>query len=114
VNGARHQTSLALAGMLLRAGWNETATRKFLRAVASTANDEETPSRLHDVCEHGHENVDVLRFHCAACGRKFSWKTPRILGKTGGSHAFNFPCSCGEDTLGIFLDPKGRWHADCA
>jgi P4 family phage/plasmid primase-like protien len=47
--GVRHKAALALAGMLLRAGWTEAATKKFIRAVAFAANDEETASRLHDV-----------------------------------------------------------------
>jgi P4 family phage/plasmid primase-like protien len=47
--GSRHFAALALAGMLLRAGWSEPATEKFLLAVTRAAADEETSSRLHDV-----------------------------------------------------------------
>jgi putative DNA primase/helicase len=47
--GSRHHATLALSGMILRSGWNEKATTKFLRAVTAVANDEETPSRLQDV-----------------------------------------------------------------
>jgi hypothetical protein len=48
-NGSRHFASLALAGMLLRAGWNESKVTDFLQAVTSAAQDEESASRLHDV-----------------------------------------------------------------
>jgi putative DNA primase/helicase len=47
--GSRHHAALALAGMLLRAGWTEGATKKFLRAVTEAADGEETGSRLHNV-----------------------------------------------------------------
>jgi P4 family phage/plasmid primase-like protien len=47
--GSRHRAALALAGMLLRAGWTEKTTKRFLRAVAAAAKDEETSSRLQDV-----------------------------------------------------------------
>jgi len=60
------------------------------------------------------KKVDVLRFHCRACGLVCLWKTHRIPGKTGGTSSVSFPCHCGEETLGLFLDMKGRWHADCA
>ena len=48
-NGARHFASLALAGMLLRTGWNDDNVTDFLDAVTSAAQDEESASRLHDV-----------------------------------------------------------------
>jgi P4 family phage/plasmid primase-like protien len=47
--GARHFASLALAGMLLRVGWNDDNVTDFLDAVTSAAQDEESASRLHDV-----------------------------------------------------------------
>ena len=45
----RHKTSMALAGMLLRAGWSEERTVAFIRAVATVANDEELDDRLGNV-----------------------------------------------------------------
>jgi putative DNA primase/helicase len=47
--GSRHKAALALAGMLLRAGWDEQATERFVLAVTSAAQDEETGSRLRDI-----------------------------------------------------------------
>ncbi len=47
--GARHAATLALAGMLLRAGWSEEKVTDFLSAVTSAAQDEEAASRLQDV-----------------------------------------------------------------
>jgi hypothetical protein len=47
--GSRHFAAMALAGMLLRVGWTEKATVKFVRAVAAAAGDAESSSRLHDV-----------------------------------------------------------------
>ena len=35
--------------MLLRAGWTEKATKKFIMAVATAAHDDEAESRLQDV-----------------------------------------------------------------
>jgi Bifunctional DNA primase/polymerase, N-terminal len=47
--GARHNTSLALAGGLLRNGWIEGETATFIKAVCVAANDEEEPDRLRNV-----------------------------------------------------------------
>jgi putative DNA primase/helicase len=47
--GSRHHAAMALSGMLLRAGWTELATTKFVRAVAAVADDEEISARLQDV-----------------------------------------------------------------
>ena len=47
--GSRHHAALALAGMLLRAGWPEPRVRAFVLAVATAAGDNERASRLHDV-----------------------------------------------------------------
>ena len=47
--GQRHDASLALAGMLLRASWNEDDVAKFVEAVAKAAGDEEAPQRTRDV-----------------------------------------------------------------
>jgi P4 family phage/plasmid primase-like protien len=46
---SRHLAALALAGMLLLAGWTEKAARRFLRAVTAVADDEETAGRLRDL-----------------------------------------------------------------
>ena len=48
-NGSRHFATLALAGMLLRARWASGEVERFILAVGSAAQDEETSSRLHDV-----------------------------------------------------------------
>ena len=48
-NGSRHFATLALAGMLLRARWATDEVERFILAVGSAAQDEETSSRLHDV-----------------------------------------------------------------
>ena len=48
-DGSRHFATLALAGMLLRAGWTGKATTQFVLAVANAAHDEEAQSRLQDV-----------------------------------------------------------------
>jgi hypothetical protein len=48
-NGSRHFTAMALAGMLLRAGWTEKATKNFIEAVAIAAHDDEVASRLQGV-----------------------------------------------------------------
>jgi putative DNA primase/helicase len=48
-NGSRHFATLALAGMLLRARWATDDVERFILAVGSAAQDEETSSRLHDV-----------------------------------------------------------------
>jgi putative DNA primase/helicase len=47
--GSRHYATLALAGMLLRAGWSEDATEKFILGVGTAAGDEEIESRSADV-----------------------------------------------------------------
>jgi putative DNA primase/helicase len=47
--GARHDTSMALVGMLLRAGWTEKDVQEFVRAVVTAAHDEEGPARLRDI-----------------------------------------------------------------
>jgi len=46
--GTRHDAALALSGMLLRAGWELSATTTFLEAVARAAGDEEWQARLGD------------------------------------------------------------------
>jgi len=43
--GRRNETALALAGMLLRAGWNEDEAAEFIESVAEAANDEEWEKR---------------------------------------------------------------------
>jgi hypothetical protein len=48
-NGSRHFATLALAGMLLRARWASDEVERFILAVGSAAQDEETSSRLSDV-----------------------------------------------------------------
>jgi hypothetical protein len=47
--GARHDAALALAGMLLRAGWTEEATSVFILAVTTAAQDEEQRGRVRNV-----------------------------------------------------------------
>ncbi len=48
--GSRQDAALALAGGLLRAGWSETETIHFIKAVCEAAGDEETNSRVETVC----------------------------------------------------------------
>jgi putative DNA primase/helicase len=48
-NGSRHSAALALSGMLLRARWAADDVERFILAVGSAAQDEETSSRLQDV-----------------------------------------------------------------
>jgi len=43
--GSRHQIANALAGMLLRGGWTEAETERFIGTVADAAGDEESRSR---------------------------------------------------------------------
>lgn len=43
--GSRQEAALALAGALLRAGFSEEETRRFIEAVANAAGDEETKKR---------------------------------------------------------------------
>jgi hypothetical protein len=47
--GRRHDVALSLAGMLLRAGWEEEQAAYFIEAVARTAGDEESRQRARDV-----------------------------------------------------------------
>jgi hypothetical protein len=47
--GQRHDASLALAGGLLRGGWNVTDAAHFIGAVAQAAGDEEAHSRARNV-----------------------------------------------------------------
>lgn len=48
-HGSRHFAAMALSGMLLRAGWTEKTTKKFITAVCKAAHDDEVESRLQDV-----------------------------------------------------------------
>jgi hypothetical protein len=48
-NGNRHHAALALAGALIRSGWNAQAAEWFVYEVARTANDEEAIKRRDDV-----------------------------------------------------------------
>jgi hypothetical protein len=50
-NGARQDTSLALAGALLREKWPVDETTRFLNAVAVAAQDDEVPKRLACVAD---------------------------------------------------------------
>jgi putative DNA primase/helicase len=47
--GSRNDTSMALAGMVLRAGWSVEKTANFVRAVARAAGDEEWRERVASV-----------------------------------------------------------------
>ena len=47
--GSRHETALALSGMLLRAEWGEDETVKFVLAVAKAAGDDEWRAREANV-----------------------------------------------------------------
>jgi hypothetical protein len=44
--GQRHNTSLAVAGTLLRAGWSRSSVERFIRLVSTAANDEEMEDRI--------------------------------------------------------------------
>ena len=44
--GRRHYISLALAGALIRDGWPRTSVERFIRLVATAANDEEIEDRV--------------------------------------------------------------------
>jgi ribosomal protein L32 len=48
-HGQRHNTSLALAGTLLRAGWLRNSVERFIRLVATAANDVEHDDRVRAV-----------------------------------------------------------------
>ena len=48
--GSRHDASLALAGLLLRLGWSQEDTVRFVEAVALAAGDEEARQRVRGVC----------------------------------------------------------------
>jgi hypothetical protein len=60
VRGRRHDAALALAGMLLRAGWNDENVSHFVRAVAAAAGDEEERQRVRDVISTA-ERLDAGR-----------------------------------------------------
>ncbi len=45
--GSRHDAALALAGGLLRAGWEEDETAAFISAIAHAAGDEEPADRAN-------------------------------------------------------------------
>lgn len=47
--GGRHDAALALAGVLLRAGWSDEEARRFIAAVAAAAGDEEALKRVANV-----------------------------------------------------------------
>jgi len=49
VEGTRHQASLAIAGMLLRAGWHLGEVEEFVRAICDAADDEEVRDRIENV-----------------------------------------------------------------
>ncbi len=51
--GSRHAVSLALAGMLLRAGWSEDQTLAFVSGVATAAGDDEWHKRGRNVATTG-------------------------------------------------------------
>ena len=44
-NGARHEAALCLAGLLVRAGWNEASIVDFVGIIAHEAHDEEVEDR---------------------------------------------------------------------
>jgi AAA domain/Bifunctional DNA primase/polymerase, N-terminal len=48
-NGQRHDTALALSGVLLRAGWLRARVERFISLVATAANDEELDDRVRTV-----------------------------------------------------------------
>jgi hypothetical protein len=48
--GSRQDAALALGGGLLRAGWPENETARFIEAVCDAAGDEETRERVKSVC----------------------------------------------------------------
>lgn len=47
--GQRHDTALALAGLLLRAGWSRARVETFIRLAATAADDEEIEDRVRTV-----------------------------------------------------------------
>jgi hypothetical protein len=49
VEGSRNHAANAVAGMLLRAGWGEEQTARFIEAVATAAGDDEFRQRVRDV-----------------------------------------------------------------
>jgi putative DNA primase/helicase len=63
-NGARHDATMALAGMLFRAGWLDQDIHEFVRAVISAAHDEEGAARLRDIGS----TAERFRQHLPATG----------------------------------------------
>jgi putative DNA primase/helicase len=63
-NGARHNATLALAGMLVRADWLDEDIHEFVRAVVTAAHDEEGAARLRDIVS----TSERLRQHLPATG----------------------------------------------
>lgn len=49
MHGQRHDTALALAGALLRAGWPRSSVERFIRLVSTASNDEEIEDRVATV-----------------------------------------------------------------
>ena len=47
----RHDAALALAGMLLRAGWTQVDAEAFIEAVATAGGDEEVRDRVRAVAD---------------------------------------------------------------
>ncbi len=54
--GGRHDATLALSGMLLRAGWEQPDVNSFVGAVAEAAGDEEASARARN-CESTQEKL---------------------------------------------------------
>ena len=74
--GSRHDAALALAGGLLRAGWDKKEVERFVLAVADAAGDDEARHRVRDVASTAKQLM--------ADSKTTGWPTlSKLLGRNG-------------------------------
>ena len=88
--GSRQDTALALAGALLRAGWDVTSAEWFIDIVAEAAGDDEVDDRIRALVDtkskidEGSPVTGLPRL-----GELLGDETTRLVGKWLGLHAYD-------------------------
>ncbi len=120
-NTLRHDASLALAGMLLRAGWNQNDCETFLEAVATAGGDDDVRNRVTSVAStakriaDGEEATGAPKL-AELMGEDIVKAVKKWLGLRGGageyirSDAGNAERFVDEHSEGVMYVPNVGWY----
>ena len=121
-NTTRHDAAMALAGMLLRAGWTEADAKTFIESLATAAGDDEVHDRVRTVADTAQRLAAGLEATGAPklaelMGDDIVKAVKKWLGLRGGageyirSDAGNAERFVDEHSEGVMYIPNVGWYA---